>query len=379
MKRILPLLLTLVAGIGFLLAALDSQPANAATRYVCGPCGMPCDTLSYDHPGSCPVCGVALVEASAAEAAKQAQSKVGILIFNGVEIIDYTGPWEVFGAAGYEVYTIAATRDPVTTAMGMTVVPKYTFSDAPQPDVLLIPGGGVRQTLSHQPTLDWIRQVNTGTQLTMSVCNGAFILASTGLLDGLSATTTAGNIERMKTAYPKVRVVNDQRFVDNGKLITTGGLTAGIDGALHVVSRMEGEGQAQEVALGLEYDWRPKTPFTPAAFARRLVPNVDLDQVARFKVMSTQGGTDRWDAVYQATSGLTAAQLLDRIGSEFITKAKWTNVTPASASQKLPTSNWKFTDAAGTPWAATLSVESVAGTTGQYTTRLSITRARKTS
>ena len=78
-------------------------------------------------------------------------ASVAILVFNGVEIIDFSGPYEMFGAAGYDVYTVAATKDPVTTAMGMTVVPKYTFADAPAPDVLLVPGGGVKGAATASP------------------------------------------------------------------------------------------------------------------------------------------------------------------------------------------------------------------------------------
>jgi putative intracellular protease/amidase len=252
-----PLLLSLVLG-----AFASPNPAQVPIRhFVCSPCGLPCDDLVFDHPGTCPKCGMPLVDQETArrdrEAAAREQKKVAILIFDGVEIIDYTGPWEVFGAAGFEVYTVAATKEPVTTAMGMTVLPKYTFGDAPQADVLVVPGGGVKAAQGSAPTLKWVTDASARTALTMSVCNGAFILASAGLLDGLTATTTSGNIARLSAEYPKTKVVDDQRFVDNGRIITTAGLSAGIDGALHVVSRMLGPGMAQKVALVEEYDWHP--------------------------------------------------------------------------------------------------------------------------
>jgi putative intracellular protease/amidase len=370
----------LLVALPLLIAGLAVAPAPAAaTRYVCPPCGSPCDTTAFDKPGNCPLCGMTLVDAASVTAPAAPARKVAMLVFNGVEIIDYTGPWEVFGAAGFEVYSVAATRDPILTSMGMTVVPRYTFADAPQPDVLLVPGGGVRSAASDDATLAWIRKTSAGTVHTMSVCNGAFILASTGLLDGLTATTTYSNIERMRTTYPKVKVVNDQRFVDNGKIITTGGLSAGIDGALHVVSRMQGEGEAQQVALSLEYDWRPKTPFTRAAFADRLVPDVDLTRLGTWKILSTQGGTDHWDFVARGTTGLDAAQLQDRIGAEF-TKNHWTRAgKPAGNDRTQSTSTWTFTDPDGHAWSGTLSIQGVPNTSGQYTTRLSIARAHKTS
>src|SRR5262245_20511933 len=151
---------------------------------------------------------MALVEEGSAAAAPDPHRKrVAILVFNSCEILDFTGPYEMFGAAGCNVYTVAATKDPVTTAMGLTVVPRYTFADAPAPDVLVIPGGGVNQASADSATLAYIKQVAATDQQTMSVCNGAFILANTGLLDGLKATTTYHNIPRLRAAHPKIDVV----------------------------------------------------------------------------------------------------------------------------------------------------------------------------
>ena len=357
----------------------DSRSAApAAKHYVCAPCGLPCDARVFDQPGKCPACGMPLVEQAAAaaqQAARPPAKKVGILIFDGVEIIDYTGPWEVFGATGYHVYTVAKSKQPVTTAMGMTVVPDHTFADAPQPDVLLIPGGGVRATTNDPSTLSWIRSANAGTTHTMSVCNGAFILASTGLLDGLSATTTAGNIERMRTTYPKVKVVDDQRVVDNGHLLTTAGLTAGIDGALHVVSLIEGLGAAQSVALSEEYDWRPDGGFARAALADRLIPEADLDSTGRWSIVTTQGGTDHWHMVVKGTTEMNATQLMDHISKAF-EKGKWARVQPATAGPPgAVVSDWKFSGRDGRPWTGTLRVDPVPGATHQYTADLKIARA----
>ena len=359
--------------------ASAAPPARPQTRhYVCIACGLPCDAKVFDQPGTCPACGMALVDqavAAAQAAATPAPRKVGILIFNGVEIIDYTGPWEVFGAAGFDVYTVAETREPVTTAMGMTVVPKYTFADAPQPDVLLVPGGGVKAAQGSAPTLKWIRDMTAHTQHTMSVCNGAFILANTGLLDGLTATTTYSNIDRMKTAFPKVRVVDNQRVVDNGKIITTGGLSAGIDGALHVVSRLLGNGTAQAVALSEEYDWRPHSGFVRAALADRLIPEPDLDSTGKWDIVSTEGGTDRWDIVVRGTSQLSATELMDRVGQAFVTRGKWVRAKAASAGPaRAMTSDWKFSGRDGKPWSGTFRIEPVPGAAHAYTARVTIAR-----
>ena len=380
MKRIVHVIAAAILGLTLLAAAsFAATPANAAGKhYVCVPCGLPCDGAVYDQPGTCPKCGMALVDqatAAAQTAAATAARTVGILVFDGVEIIDYTGPWEMFGAAGFKMFTVAQTKDPVTTAMGMTVVPKYTFADAPQPDILLIPGGGVRAAMASEPTLAWIRKAHPGTQLTMSVCNGAFILASTGLLDGLSATTTSGNIDRMRTQFPKVKVVEDQRFVDNGKIITAAGLTAGIDGALHVISRLEGHGTAQQVALGEEYDWRPNAPFARASLADRQIPNVNLDSLGTWNVVSTQGGTDRWELVARGTSTLSAAELVDFVGREVTGKGNWKTVPPAAGGSSPLTRDWSFNGRDGQPWNGTLMIEAVPGKSHEYTATLRVARA----
>ena len=368
---------TLILLLGLALATAEEKPKH----YVCDPCGMACDKTVYDKPGTCPVCGARLVDQKAAEAAlanRPVSKKVAILIFNGVEIIDYAGPWEVFGAAGFDVYTVAETKDAVTTAMGMTVVPKYTFAEAPRPDILLVPGGDVSGPRGSAATLKWIQETTGGAQTTMSVCNGAFTLASAGLLDGLSATTTFHLLDKFKSDFPKTTVVRDQRFVDNGKIVTAGGLTSGIDGALHVVSKVLGNGTAQEVALGLEYDWRPRSGFARGALAASLIPDLDLDDLGRWTTVSTEGGTDRWEIVARASSELSGKEIFDGIGQALAAQGKWTSVrtTATVATKSSPlTGAWKFSDSKGRSWTASLTVQADAGSTGQYTARLNIARA----
>lgn len=230
---------------------------HGGKTFVCAPCDSPCDTKVHDKPGTCPTCHMTLVETGTQAAEAPTRKKVAILIFDGVEIIDFTGPYEMFGVAGFEVFTVAATKSSISTYLGMMVTPTYAFAEAPQPDVLVIPGGGLGEAMSSEPTLKYIKAATEQAQFTMSVCNGAFLLAHAGLLDGLTATTTRGNIARLTERYPNVKVVYDQRYTDNGKIITTGGLSAGIDGALHVIERMLGPKAAEEVAIAEEYPWHP--------------------------------------------------------------------------------------------------------------------------
>jgi putative intracellular protease/amidase len=362
----------LVSALGIGAWASHARGADAK-HWVCPPCGQSCDDKVFDAPGTCPQCGMALVD-QASIPAPHARSKVAILIFDGAQIIDFTGPYEMFQAAGFDVYTVAATKEPVTTVAGMTVVPKYTFADAPQPDVLVVPGGGVRGARESAATLRWVKDVTAKDQHTLSVCNGAFILASAGLLDGLEATTTAGNLERLRKEFPKVRVIEDRRWVDNGKIITAGGLTAGIDGALHVVAVMRGPGAAQQVALSEEHVWTPEAGFARATLADMQIPDVDLNGYGDWDVVRTQGDTDHWDIEIRGTSKRSATEIMDHIAGTFETQGKWSRVSATPASTGPLMRAWTFQGRDGKPWRANMKLESAARG-GNYTATLALVRA----
>jgi putative intracellular protease/amidase len=358
------------------LSALASRrAASEPAHWVCPPCGSPCDGKVYDGPGTCPLCGMTLIAQGTAAAHAPATRRVAIVVFDGVQIIDYTGPYEIFQGAGLEVFTVAATRAPITTVAGMTVVPRYAFTEAPPPDILVVPGGSVGGPLGSPVTLDWIREAAARAQHTLSVCNGSFILAKAGLLDGLAATTTAGNLARLRAEYPRVRVVEDQRWVDSGRIVTAGGLTAGLDGALHVVSKLLGPGTAQQVALGEEYDWHPEGGFARAALAyMNLSPWLDtaLDGTGTWEIASTQGDREHWQLEGSGVSSLTAAELSARLRERLVTQAHW---TPAATSVSPETlSRWTFTGRDGRPWSGTLEVQAVSGKPGRFTLRLTLGR-----
>ena len=345
-----------------------AAPAPAPTKhYVCPPCGAPCDVVVYDHPGTCPACGMTLVEQGTPAAAAPAGRRVAILVFDGVEIIDFTGPYEVFGAAGFDVYTVGETKAVVTTAMGMQVVPKHSFADAPQPSVVVVPGGGVQQARRNAATLRWITEAGKGADETMSVCNGAFILASAGLLDGLTATTTFHLIRRLASEFPKTTVVSDRRFVDNGKIITTAGLSSGIDGALHVVEKLSGRGEAQAAALQIEYNWDPDSSYVRAKLADRLIPDVDLDSTGKWRVERAEGTTDRFDIAVRGQSPLSALDLMTKIEGVLAAKGKWRTVSSTDSSKEF-----RFEDERGKPWTGRLTVETVSADAREYIVRLSI-------
>lgn len=334
----------------------------------------------FMYPAACALLCVAFGNGAAVAEPQNspAPKKVAILLFDGVEIIDYTGPYEVFGSDdAFEVYTVSASQAPISTSMGMRVLPKYGFATAPQADVIIIPGGEVGKVRDDLLTLDWIKRQSSHAEHVMSVCNGALTLANTGLLQGLTSTTTRTNIDFFKRLHPELKIVRDQRVVDSGKIITTGGLSAGIDGALHVMAKMRGEGQAKAVAVELEYDWHPEGRFLPGTDAIHVLPWVEgrLKSVGQWdKVISTQGNTDRWDIVRDVRSDLSAAQLVTEIGKIYASAGKWSNIDPPAAPAAPSSSAWKVVDGDGQFWTVTIRVDDVAGQSKQHLVKIGVVR-----
>ena len=197
--------------------------------------------------------------------------QVGILIFDGVEVLDFCGPFEVFSVARrpgenseeqrlFNVRTIAEERRTIRTTGGLLVEPHLAINDGDAEthfDLLVVPGGqGTRRERLNAPLLDWIAAQDRQTELTTSVCTGAFLLAERGILDGKRATTHWASVGWMRDQYPAVTMLDDVRYVDEGRVVTSAGISAGIDMSLHVVSRLHGEETAAWTARRMEYDWK---------------------------------------------------------------------------------------------------------------------------
>lgn len=190
-----------------------------------------------------------LLEASPVE--KRPVKTVAILLFEGVELMDFAGPAEVFIVAAegkaFRVVTVAASTKPLKTMGGITVTPDFDFDNAPKADIVVVPGGNMKAV--GKDGIAWIKNAAKDAEIVMSVCFGAMLLAEAGLLDDIEATTHHWGIDRLKTVAPKCKVVTGKmRFVDSGKIITTAGVTAGIDGALRVVERLLGREAARWTA-----------------------------------------------------------------------------------------------------------------------------------
>ncbi|WP_353779664.1 DJ-1/PfpI family protein [Winogradskyella sp. 3972H.M.0a.05] len=195
---------------------------------------------------------------------KSKKMNVAVFIYDGVEILDFAGPAEVFSASAkrnkngqweqkFNVYTVAFSDQQITSQGFISISPNYSIANAPKPDIIVIPGGSSRASRENPKVISWIKE-NSKSTIFLTVCTGAFILAESGLLDNNHATTWYGAVESFKKRYPKVNVLSDVRFVDNGKIITTAGVSAGIDGSLHLVKKLIGIESARKTAQYMEYD-----------------------------------------------------------------------------------------------------------------------------
>jgi transcriptional regulator GlxA family with amidase domain len=211
-----------------------------------------------------------LVAAAGPTAAKEPAAytrNVAIVVYEGVELLDFAGPGEVFGAASgfgrakqeraFNVYTVAISKAPLTSRF-VTIEPQYAIDDAPKPDLIVIPGGNTDVLLDNPKFMAWLKSSQASAEVTLTVCTGAFTLAKLGLLDGKQVTTFYGAIAELRKETPKATVIDGRRYVDNGAIITTAGVSAGIDGALHTVARLLGRAVADRTAQYMEYRWMPE-------------------------------------------------------------------------------------------------------------------------
>ncbi|MGH7957041.1 MAG: DJ-1/PfpI family protein [Opitutaceae bacterium] len=189
------------------------------------------------------------------------KKNVAILLFDEVEVLDFAGPFEVFavadelrGHAVFNVFTVAENLGTIRARNGLKVVPHFSREDCPAPQVLIVPGGfGTRALLNKPALLEWIRLKSKHAEIVMSVCTGALVLGKAGLLDGLRATTHHECFDQLRAVAPRTEVIETERFIDNGRILTAAGISAGIDCSLHVIERLLGSESAQITARYMEY------------------------------------------------------------------------------------------------------------------------------
>jgi transcriptional regulator GlxA family with amidase domain len=191
--------------------------------------------------------------------------RIGIFLFDGAEELDWAGPWEVLAAwaqgwpdDGVEAFTVAESDEPVLCAKGLRVLPDRTVESAGPLDVVLVPGGsGTRRLVDDEATHAWLRRLAEDGTLMTSVCTGSLVFAGMGLLQGRPATTWWGALDRLAELDGSIEIRPDDRFVDSGEVVTSAGVSAGIDMALHLVARLHSVERAREVRRYIQYDPEP--------------------------------------------------------------------------------------------------------------------------
>lgn len=193
---------------------------------------------------------------------------VGILMFDDVEVLDFAGPFEVFSVCGrrsqldpFHVVTVSERGQAVAARNGLNVTPTHSFATCPPLDIVLVPGGfGTRREMVNAVVLEWVAAKSRTSEFTLSVCTGSLVLGSAGLLDGRHATTHHMAFPELRAAAPRAIVHEGVRIVDNGSLLCSSGVSAGIDMSLHVVARLHGDDLARETARYMEYEGRWDDP-----------------------------------------------------------------------------------------------------------------------
>ncbi len=196
-------------------------------------------------------------------------AEVGILLYDDVEVLDCCGPFEVFATAArvalrrgwptapFQVHTVAVANQTVTARGGLRLVASCTIREHPPLDILIVPGGLTQEAERDEHLIDWLARTAGQATLTASVCTGAFLLAAAGLLAGREATSHWEDVDALERRFPDVRVKRGVRWVDQGRLVTSAGISAGIDMSLHLVRRHADENLARATARQMEYAWPP--------------------------------------------------------------------------------------------------------------------------
>jgi transcriptional regulator GlxA family with amidase domain len=249
------------------------------------------------------------VGASSAAEARYTKN-VAVVLYEGVELLDFAGPTEVFAAASdrgangaekaFNVFTVSRTKKPIVSQGFVDVTPDYSIDDSPKPDIIILPGGSSQNVIADAAFMAWIQASAASAENVLTVCTGAFIAGKAGLLDGVEATTWYNAVPSLAKEFPKTAVRPGRRFVDSGKVITTAGVSAGIDGALHLVARTHGRYVADRTAEYMEYKWAPES-FDSSRYAQ-LNPRLDARgrSLQQASIEVREGNVDAALAVYRA-------------------------------------------------------------------------------
>lgn len=300
----------------------QNLPPKYRVQYVCPPCGCPQDGKHFEAPGVCPDCNMAYTTQLTGMENKPrisvSRRTAAILLFDMADIMDVTGPMSVFEHAGFNVVTVAKDKAPKSIGMSMRLTPDHTFETLPKVDVIMVPGGGPAESNQDMAIVKWLQEVNGETDTMFSVCSGAFFLGLAGLLDDNEATTFASLIPNLKGQFPKAKVLNDVKYTNNGHVITSSGLSSGIDASFEVVAKYYGIGIAQDIANRMEYPWKRRNDYARSQLADNYIITMG-NLVRRFstKYYHSEGNMNTWEYKYVLWDEVDSDEFMDFMAQEF--------------------------------------------------------------
>ncbi|WP_422361806.1 DJ-1/PfpI family protein [Reichenbachiella sp.] len=296
--------------------------------YFCAPCGCSEDDKFFSGPGTCSACQMQL-QPTLLELERENHSSpsptVGIFLFNGADVMDVSGPLSVFEHAGFNTVTFGKQKEMTRIGMNIELMPDYTIESLPHTDVLVLPGGGLAESNPDDPqVMNFLNDRKYSTKVILSVCSGAFFLGEAGLLDGQQSTTFAGLIPRLQSQYPKSEVLNNIKYADNGQIVTSAGLSSGIDASFHVVSKFYGVGRAQEIANHMEYPWKREHDYARTQLAINYMSQIQsLTQLFSVDFFYSQGDQYEWECRFQLTHQIRPEKIKKIIQEELERSGEW--------------------------------------------------------
>ncbi len=271
--------------------------------------------------GSCPDCQMTLIpyiEGYSGPGRQMKRPQIAIFIFDGADVMDVTGPLSVFEHAGFPIVTFALSDSVVRVGQHLQWNPDYTIDNLPGADVLVFPGGGLAEANpGHSQVTNFIQNRRDKTEVYFSVCSGAFFLGEAGILDNQCVTTFAGLIPSLRENYPEAHVMNDVKYTRNDKIITSSGLSSGIDASFEVVARYRGEGVAQDLANHMEYPWQRQNEYARSQLADNYISAVrNLISFFAIDFYDSKGDHNRWSYSYALTDEISSGDILQILQNE---------------------------------------------------------------
>lgn len=296
--------------------------------YYCGPCGCANDGKYFNGPGQCQACPMALqptLPGLNRPTSAARRPTVGMFLFDGADVLDVTGPISVFEHAQFNIVTFSKATDPVRIGMNLELQPDYTMGNLPPVDVIVLPGGGMSESNpGDTQVVQFLRERKDTTDVFLSVCSGAFFLGEAGLLDGQDATTFAALIPSLSAQYPKARVLNDVKYVDNGQIVTSAGLSSGIDAAFQVVAKFYGEGRAQDIANHMEYPWDKTNSYARSQLADGYAIGIrSLVSMFSTEFYFSSGDHNAWEYRFKLTHQMEPKTIIALIKKELEKSTNW--------------------------------------------------------